>query len=92
MELNGVNAQARYELARIYFESSRNDLARAQLEEAIKANPGFESSFYLLSQVYARLGRREDATRMLKQFQATKQQDQEKQRALIDSSSKGHRP
>ena len=91
VELNGAYAQARYELARIYFESSRNDLARAQLEEAIKANPGFDSSFYLLSQVYARLGRREDATRMLKQFQSTKQQDQEKQRALIDSSSKGQR-
>jgi tetratricopeptide (TPR) repeat protein len=92
LELNGAYAQARYELARIYFESSRNDLARAQLEEAIKANPGFESSFYLLSQVYVRLGRREDATRMLKQFQATKQQDQEKQRALIGSSAKGQSP
>jgi cell fate (sporulation/competence/biofilm development) regulator YlbF (YheA/YmcA/DUF963 family) len=66
-------------------------LARAQLEEAIKANPGFEGSFYLLSQVYTRLGRREDALRMLKRFQAIKQQRQEEQRALIDSSAKGHR-
>jgi superkiller protein 3 len=90
VELNRAYAQARYELARIYFESSRDDLARAQLEEAIKANPGFEGSFYLLSQVYTRLGRREDALRMLKQFQAIKQQRQEEQRALIDSSSKRH--
>ena len=90
VDLNGAYAQARYELARIYFESSRDDLARAQLEEAIKADPGFEGSFYLLSQVYAHLGRREDAMRMLKQFQAIKQQRQEQQRALIQSSSKGH--
>jgi len=90
VELNGAYAQARYELARIYFESSRDDLAREQLEEAIKANPGFEGSFYLLSQVYARLGRREDAARMLKQFQAIKQQRQEQQRTLIESSSKRH--
>ena len=88
LELNEGYAQARYELARIYFESSRTDLARAQLEEAIKADPAFEGSFYLLSQVYARLGRREDALRMLKQFQAIKQQGQEKQRVLIQSSSK----
>jgi Tfp pilus assembly protein PilF len=65
-------------------------LARAQLEEAIKADPGFEGPFYLLSQVYARLGRREDALRMLKQFQAIKHQRQEQERAFIQSSSKGH--
>ena len=92
LELNGAYAQARYELATIYFESSRNDLARTQLEEAIKADPAFENSFYLLSQVYARLGRHEDAARMLKQFQATKQQELEKQRALIGSSAKGQSP
>jgi tetratricopeptide (TPR) repeat protein len=90
VELNGSYAQARYELARIYFESSRDDLARAQLEEAIKADPGFEGPFYLLSQVYARLGRREDVLRMLKQFQAIKHQRQEQERALIQSTSKGH--
>ena len=91
LELNRAYAQARYELARIYFEISQDDLARAELEEAIRADPAFEGSFYLLSQVYVRLGRRDDALRMLKQFEAIKQRDQEKQRALIQSSTKGQR-
>ncbi len=92
VELNGRDAQARYELARIYYENSRDIAAREQLEEAIKADGNYEPSFYLLSQVYERLGRHEDAMQMLKQFQAIKRQRHEEQRELIQGSLKGRNP
>ena len=92
VELNGSHAPARYELAKLYFDSSRDGFAREQLEEGIRADPQFESSYYLLSQVYARLGRREDAARMMKQFQAIKRQRHEEERGLKRLGASAQKP
>jgi tetratricopeptide (TPR) repeat protein len=89
VELNGTHAPARYELAKVYAETSHDDLARDQLEEAIKIDPEFESSYYLLSQLLGRVGRREDAARMLKVFQEIQGRRHEEERALKKASISG---
>ncbi len=77
-----------HELARVYCESSRDGMAREQLEAAIKADPEYLSSYYLLSQVYSRLGKQEDAARTLEQFRTLqRRQHEEDKRALAGSGS-----
>jgi tetratricopeptide (TPR) repeat protein len=82
VELDGSHAPARYELAKIYSESSRYELALQELEEAIKSEPRFESSYYLLSRLYARLGRPNEAKSMMKELEAIQRQGHEGDRAL----------
>ncbi len=90
VEINGAFAPARYELARVYSETSRDELAREQLEEALRADPEYLSSYYLLSQVYDRLGRHEDAMRILGQFQAIqRKRHEDEEKALTGAGSKG---
>lgn len=74
IEINDRYAPAHYELAKIYFHSSRYELARQQLEESIRVNPKFDSSYYLLSRVLVRLGKHQAAAAMLKHFNAMNQQ------------------
>ncbi len=93
VEIKGSFAPARYELARVYCESSRDGLAREQLEAAIKADPEYLSSYYLLSQVYSRLGMQEDAERTLEQFRTLqRKQHEEDKRTLAGSGSQGPNP
>lgn len=92
VEIKGSFAPARYELARVYYESSRDDLARQQLEAAIKADPEYLSSYYLLSQVYSRLGMQEDAARMLEQFRTLQRKQHEEDKRGLAESGKGPNP
>ena len=92
IELNAGHAPAHYELAKIYFDSSRDELARRQLEEAIRVNPEFQSPYYLLGRVYARLGRQEDSATTLKHFRELQQKQREAERALKEASMGGQNP
>jgi tetratricopeptide (TPR) repeat protein len=51
-------------------QAERTDLSVRWFEQAIKLNPDYPEPQYLLSLAYRRLGRIEDADRMLKSFQA----------------------
>jgi tetratricopeptide (TPR) repeat protein len=51
-------------------QAGRTDLSIRWFEQAIKLNPDYPEPQYLLSLAYRRLGRIEDADRMLKSFQA----------------------
>jgi Tfp pilus assembly protein PilF len=92
IELNGSHAPARYELAKIYFDTGRNDLARVELEKATKINPELESSYYLLSRVYASLGRNDEASALLKQFRQIQQNRREEERAMKQPESSNEGP
>jgi tetratricopeptide (TPR) repeat protein len=51
-------------------QAGRSDLSIRWFEQAIKLNPDYPEPHYQLSLAYRRLGRIEDADRMLKSFQA----------------------
>lgn len=51
-------------------QAGRSDLSTRWFEQAIKLNPDYPEPQYLLSLAYRRLGRIEEADRMLKSFQA----------------------
>jgi tetratricopeptide (TPR) repeat protein len=51
-------------------QAGRSDLSVRWFEQAIKLNPDYPEPHYQLSLAYRRLGRIEDADRMLKSFQA----------------------
>jgi len=52
------------------FQAGRSDLSLRWFEQAIKLNPDYPEPQYQLSLAYRRLGRIEEADRMLKSFQA----------------------
>ena len=81
VEIKGSFAPARYELARVYGESSRDGLAREQLEAAIKADPEYLSLNHPLSQVYSRLGHaRRCSERTLEQFRTLQRKQHEEEK------------
>ena len=61
-------------LAQSKVHEARGDLqsAIADLEKAVKLDPNFEEAWYHLSTVYARVGRREEATRASEEFSRLK--------------------
>lgn len=66
VEIAPADFKAHYELARTYFESAQWESARQQAEEAVKQNPEYSPSHYLLGRVYQRLGRKELANEEFK--------------------------
>ncbi len=81
LALDGTHAPALFELARIYFGDSKLDEAQGLLEHAIEANPDFESSYYLLSQVMQK-GRTAEARAMLEQFKQVQDRIRERMKQL----------
>ncbi|HKR11945.1 MAG TPA: tetratricopeptide repeat protein [Pyrinomonadaceae bacterium] len=57
--------EAHYVLGCLYYELNRDALALRHLRKAIKMDSGYAEAFYLLSQVYERMGRAELAQQAL---------------------------
>jgi cytochrome c-type biogenesis protein CcmH/NrfG len=66
--LDSGNAMARYELGKLLMSQDRLAEALPVLEATIKVAPEFREAFYVLGQLYARIGQRQTARKYLDLF------------------------